>query len=105
MRLVDRDDEKIVYSDNGQFLAEYKLVHGSKSVGSNADCISYDYIFIVDMRYNKVVGMLNGARNFSVDNKGMLLEIKRIIEYYEKTELIDNDNAIQFLIEEELAKF
>ena len=42
MTLVDRHDEKVVYSNNGNFLTEYILVGGTKGVGTNADCISYD---------------------------------------------------------------
>ena len=104
MRLVDRDDEKIIYSDNGQFLTEYVLVHGCKSVGSNANCIGYDYLFIVDQRYKQVVGMLDNASKFSPNNKEMFAKIKSIILNYERKELIE-DNAIQFLFEEKLCDF
>lgn len=106
MTLVDRHDEKIVYSNCKDFLTEYVLVSGTRGVGVNADCVSYDYIFIVDKRYHRVVGMLEGAKNFYVGSpkwEAMLDSIARQIVTYE-TEM-RKDNKGEFEFESKIAEF
>ena len=101
MVLVDRHDEKIVYSNNGKFLTEYVLVGGTQGVGTNANCVSYDYIFIVDKRYHRVVGMLEGTKCLTLTM--MLERIRKQIEEYESEMLVENKG--EFEIETILAKF
>ena len=101
MVLVDRHDEKVVYSNNGNFLTEYILVGGTEGVGTNANCVSYDYIFIVDKRYHRVVGMIENAKH--VDFEMKLTLIKKQIEAYESEMLVENKG--EFEIETILAEF